>query len=72
MLAPMSLVTLAGVSKSHAAQHLFSDVGLMISALAQIGVRTVPMSGRIRMITHRDVSAADIAEALARIAQLQA
>jgi ATP-binding cassette, subfamily F, member 3 len=32
MLGPMSLVTLAGVSKSHAAQHLFSDVGLMISA----------------------------------------
>ena len=28
----MSLVTLAGVSKSHAAQHLFSDVGLMIAA----------------------------------------
>ncbi len=28
----MSLVTLSGVSKSHAAQHLFSDVGLMISA----------------------------------------
>ena len=28
----MSLVTLAGVSKSHAAQHLFSDVGLMIGA----------------------------------------
>ena len=32
MLGPMTLVTLAGVSKSHAAQHLFSDVGLMISA----------------------------------------
>ena len=32
MLGPMSLVTLAGVSKSHAAQHLFSDVGLTISA----------------------------------------
>jgi ATP-binding cassette, subfamily F, member 3 len=32
MLVPMSLVTLAGVSKSHAAQHLFSDVGLTISA----------------------------------------
>ena len=28
----MSLVTLSGVSKSHASQHLFSDVGLMISA----------------------------------------
>jgi ATP-binding cassette subfamily F protein 3 len=28
----MSLVTISGVSKSHAAQHLFSDVGLMISA----------------------------------------
>jgi len=32
MHGPMSLVTLTGVSKSHAAQHLFSDVGLMISA----------------------------------------
>jgi threonine aldolase len=47
------------------------DVGVMIGALAQIGVRTVPMSGRVRMITHRDVSAADIAEALDRIAQLR-
>jgi ATP-binding cassette, subfamily F, member 3 len=28
----MSLVTLAGVSKSHGAQHLFTDVGLQISA----------------------------------------
>jgi ATP-binding cassette, subfamily F, member 3 len=28
----MSLVTLAGVSKSHATQHLFSDVGMAISA----------------------------------------
>ena len=32
MHGPMSLVTITGVSKSHAAQHLFSDVGLMISA----------------------------------------
>src|SRR5688572_7678394 len=35
---PMSLVTIAGVSKSHAAQHLFSDVGLMISAGRRIAV----------------------------------
>ena len=34
----MSLVTLAGVSKSHAAQHLFSDVGLMISAGRRIAI----------------------------------
>ncbi|HEY6607681.1 MAG TPA: ATP-binding cassette domain-containing protein [Candidatus Limnocylindria bacterium] len=34
----MSLVTLAGVSKSHAAQHIFSDVGLMISAGRRIAV----------------------------------
>jgi len=34
----MSLVTIAGVSKSHAAQHLFSDVGLMISAGRRIAV----------------------------------
>jgi ATP-binding cassette, subfamily F, member 3 len=34
----MSLVTIAGVSKSHAAQHIFSDVGLMISAGRRIAV----------------------------------
>ena len=34
----MSLVTLSGVSKSHAAQHLFSDVGLLISAGRRIAV----------------------------------
>ncbi len=34
----MSLVTLAGVSKSHAAQHIFSDVGLMISAGRRIAI----------------------------------
>jgi ATP-binding cassette subfamily F protein 3 len=34
----MSLVTISGVSKSHAAQHLFSDVGLMISAGRRIAV----------------------------------
>ncbi|MGH2382588.1 MAG: ABC-F family ATP-binding cassette domain-containing protein [Candidatus Limnocylindria bacterium] len=34
----MSLVTIAGVSKSHAAQHLFSDVGLMISGGRRIAI----------------------------------
>jgi ATP-binding cassette, subfamily F, member 3 len=34
----VSLVTIAGVSKSHAAQHLFSDVGLMISAGRRIAI----------------------------------
>jgi ATP-binding cassette subfamily F protein 3 len=34
----MSLVTLAGVSKSHAAQHLFSDLGLLIAAGRRIAV----------------------------------
>ena len=34
----MSLVTLTGVSKSHAAQHLFSDVGLQISAGRRIAI----------------------------------
>jgi ATP-binding cassette, subfamily F, member 3 len=36
--APMSLVTISGVSKSHAAQHLFSDVGLLISAGRRIAI----------------------------------
>ncbi|MGH2782770.1 MAG: ABC-F family ATP-binding cassette domain-containing protein, partial [Thermoleophilaceae bacterium] len=34
----MSLVTVSGVSKSHAAQHIFSDVGLLISAGRRIAV----------------------------------
>jgi len=34
----VSLVTLAGVSKTHAAQHIFSNVGLMISAGRRIAV----------------------------------
>ena len=34
----MSLVTISGVSKSHAAQHLFSDVGLQISAGRRIAI----------------------------------
>ena len=42
----MSLVTLAGVSKSHAAQHLFSDVGLMISAGRRIADRRPQRGGQ--------------------------
>jgi ATP-binding cassette subfamily F protein 3 len=34
----MSLVTISGVSKSHGAQHLFSDVGLLISAGRRIAI----------------------------------
>ncbi|HET6649416.1 MAG TPA: ABC-F family ATP-binding cassette domain-containing protein [Candidatus Limnocylindria bacterium] len=34
----MSLVTISGVSKSHGAQHLFSEVGLLISAGRRIAV----------------------------------
>ena len=34
----MSLVTLTGVSKSHAAQHLFSDVGLQIGAGRRVAI----------------------------------
>ncbi|HEX7197035.1 MAG TPA: ATP-binding cassette domain-containing protein, partial [Candidatus Limnocylindria bacterium] len=34
----MSLVSIAAVSKGHAAQHLFSDVGLMISAGRRIAI----------------------------------
>jgi ATP-binding cassette subfamily F protein 3 len=34
----MSLVTIAGVSKSHAAQHLFSDVGVQIAAGRRVAV----------------------------------
>jgi ATP-binding cassette subfamily F protein 3 len=50
----MSLVTIAGVSKSHAAQHLFSDVGLQISAgrrLAIVGPNGTGKTTLLELIT---------------------
>lgn len=43
------------------------DVELALAALDRVGVRAVPMSGGIRFVTHRDVSARDIAEVLGRV-----
>lgn len=43
------------------------DVGIALESLAHLGIMAVPMAGKVRFITHRDVSAADIAEALRRI-----
>src|SRR3990170_9042411 len=50
----MSLVTISGVSKSHAAQHLFADVGLMISAgrrLAIVGPNGAGKTTLLELIT---------------------
>lgn len=43
------------------------DVSVTMTALGHAGVRAVPMSGRVRFVTHRDVNAADIAEVLRRL-----
>lgn len=43
------------------------DVGLALERLTAIGVRAVSMNGQIRFVTHRDVTKADIGEALRRI-----
>jgi threonine aldolase len=43
------------------------DVVIALESLGHLGILAVPMSGKVRFITHRDVSAADIAEALRRI-----
>ena len=43
------------------------DVSGTLDQLADLGVLAVPMAGRIRFVTHRDVSAADITEVLGRI-----
>ncbi len=43
------------------------DPAGMVARLEALGVRTLPLAGRVRFITHRDVSAADISETLARI-----
>ena len=50
----MSLVTISGVSKSHAAQHLFSDVGLLIAAgrrLAIVGPNGAGKTTLLELIT---------------------
>jgi threonine aldolase len=56
---PQTNIVLAGVP----------DVGWALESLRQVGVLAVPMSGKVRFITHRDVNAGDIAEALRRIAE---
>jgi threonine aldolase len=43
------------------------DVELTLAALDRVGVHAVPMSGGIRFVTHRDVDATGIADALSRI-----
>ncbi len=55
----MSLVTLAGVSKSHAAQHLFSDVGLQIAAGRRVAVVGPNGAGKTTLpgADHRDQEA---------------
>ena len=50
----MSLVTISGVSKGHAAQHLFADVGLMISAgrrMAIVGPNGAGKTTLLELIT---------------------
>jgi threonine aldolase len=59
---PQTNIVLAGVP----------DVGLALRTLRQVGVLAVPMSGKVRFITHRDVNAGDIAEALRRIKEVSA
>jgi threonine aldolase len=43
------------------------DIGATLDLLAKVGVLAGPMSGKVRFVTHRNVSAADIAEVVRRI-----
>jgi threonine aldolase len=43
------------------------DVQHTLTMLQRIGVLAVPMSGRVRFVTHRDVNAEDIKEVLGRL-----
>ena len=43
------------------------DVPTALSWLESLGIRVVPMAGRVRFVTHRDLSAIDVEEALRRI-----
>ena len=47
-----------------------SDAAAVVAGLAACGVRAVPFGPGVRFVTHRDVSADDVVEALERIAPL--
>lgn len=44
-----------------------ADTEVSLRKLSALGVLAVPMAGKIRFVTHRDVTADDVAEALRRI-----
>lgn len=44
-----------------------ADVSVTLESLAAVGVLALPMGGKVRFVTHRDLSVADVDEALTRI-----
>jgi threonine aldolase len=46
------------------------DAPATLAQLADVGVLAVPMSGRVRFVTHRDAGLAAVAEALRRISKI--
>ncbi|MPY77918.1 MAG: aminotransferase class I/II-fold pyridoxal phosphate-dependent enzyme [Actinophytocola sp.] len=59
---PETNIVLAGVA----------DVTATLTALRDIGVLALPMAGKVRFVTHRDVTTADIDEVLRRIGEERA
>ncbi|WP_034268039.1 threonine aldolase family protein [Haloechinothrix halophila] len=59
---PETNIVLAGVA----------DVPATLTALREIGVLALPMAGRVRFVTHRDVTTAEIDEVLRRIGEERA
>ena len=49
-----------------------ADLAGTLERFEQAGVRATPMAGRVRLMTHADVSEADITAALDRIGQVEA
>ncbi len=54
---PQTNIVLAGVA----------DIPITLDALAAAGVLALPMAGKVRFVLHRDLSTADVDEALRRI-----
>jgi threonine aldolase len=56
-----------GVPETNIVLARVADISVTLDSLNAVGVLALPMGGKVRFVTHRDLSLEDIDEALTRI-----